>query len=133
MSNRKTTPTPPRKVYSPGTPITQQHFKEEVDINNIIARFKRTGNLPPGVENQYGDISSMDFLEMQNAVVAMKVRFGSLPAKTRDKFMNSPEAMLRFIEDPDNHTEARKLGLLPPEPSKAPEPPKPLQNAPEAP
>lgn len=127
-----------QQEFVPGIPKTQQHFREEVDINNIVAKFKRTGMVPSINENpQYGDISSLDFLHMQNAVVDMKNRFMRLPGKTRARFNNDPHQMLRFIEDPENHDDAVKLGLLRKKP-KAPTPTptseaKAPENAPEGP
>lgn len=112
-----------QQPFFPGEPRTQQHFKDEVDINNIIARFKRTGQLPEGTPGgQYMDITAMDFMTMQNAMVAVKTRLAALPARVRERFDNSPQAMLAFIEDPANADEARKLGLLPPLPKEPPPP-----------
>lgn len=127
-----------QQPFFPGEPRTQQHFKEEVDINNIIARFKRTGHLPEGTPGgQYMDITALDFMTMQNAMVAVKTRLAALPARVRERFDNSPQAMLAFIEDPANADEARKLGLLPPLPKEPPATPSrgstPPENTPEPP
>lgn len=113
--------------FFPGEPQTQQHFAQEADINVIIERFKRTGHLPDTASGggQYLDISSMDFLAMQNQLVSVKTRLARLPAKVRNRFDNSPAAMLAFIEDPENAEEARKLGLLPPLPKAPPPNPQP--------
>lgn len=124
-----------QQEFVPGQTKTQQHFREEVDINNIVARFQRTGMLSGASSTplQYGDVSSMDFMAMQNLVVKMKGRFMGLPSKTRNLFNNDPAQMLAFIEDPENADQARKLGLLPPKPKAAPEPPPEPPKAPESP
>lgn len=44
-----------------GESKTQQSHKATVDVNNIIARFDRTGQLPPHMhEPQYGDVTMMN-------------------------------------------------------------------------
>lgn len=44
-----------------GPSKTQQSHKDTVDVNNIIARFDRTGQLPPGKgEGRYGDVSMLN-------------------------------------------------------------------------
>lgn len=44
-----------------GVSKTQQSHKDSVDINNLIARFDRTGVLPmPQKQGQYGDVSIMN-------------------------------------------------------------------------
>jgi hypothetical protein len=44
-----------------GPSKTQQSHKETVDVNNIIARFDRTGQLPPAKkEGRYGDVTMLN-------------------------------------------------------------------------
>lgn len=95
--------------------LTQQHFKEECDINNIIARFTRTGLLPqyPGEDMQYGDYTtSLDYHEAMTIVAQAKQQFESLPSSVRDKFDNDPAKMLDFVSKKENIEESVKLGLL---------------------
>lgn len=40
---------------------TQQNHKQSVDVNHIIKRFDRTGQLPPAtVQGVYGDVSDLN-------------------------------------------------------------------------
>lgn len=93
----------------------QQQFRDETDINRIVARYTLTGTLPPEHSRQgsYLDVSSTDFLASQNLVADIRARFDRLPAKLRSKFANSPHQMLRWLEDKENLAEAVRLGLLP--------------------
>lgn len=109
---------PKRKVAVtfPDQGRTKQSFKDECDINNIMARFQRTGQLP--VTNRtptYGDIADLDFQGAMDLVAAGREMFATLPAKVRERFANDPAKLLQFMQDPENTPEARKLGLLAPE------------------
>lgn len=108
---------------------TKQSFKDECDINKIMARFVRTGVLDfvSKYSPQYGDVTGADFAEAMNIVAQSRSMFAALPASIRSRFDNSPEKFLSFMEDPANAAKARELGLLPPEaPEQAPEPQAPV-------
>jgi len=121
--------------FIPGESKTQQHFREEVDINNIVARFKRTGQLVGAstTEPQFGDISAADFMTLQNHLVKMRTRFMGYPAKVRNMFNNDLGQMLAFAQDPDNKAEAQKLGLIPRDPAPTPQPAPKAETPPKAP
>lgn len=106
-----------RRAYSlPTENEVQQHMREEVDINNIVNRFQKTGQLGAGMTNgrtpKYMDISSMDFQTMQNQVADINSNFMTLPAKLRRRFNHSPYQLLRFLDDENNRDEAIELGLI---------------------
>lgn len=95
--------------------LTQQHFKDECDVNNILRKYEATG-LVTHVANgtpSYGDFSSvLEFQQAQNILIEAQDAFDALPASLRKRFDNDPAVMLEFIENPDNREEAEKLGLL---------------------
>lgn len=93
----------------------EQHHLADVNINSIMKKFEKTGQLPDQVmEAVYGDFSGgQDFHEAHNSIIAAKEMFNSLPASVRNKFENDPGQLLDFVGDPENIEEARKLGLLP--------------------
>lgn len=95
---------------------TKQSFKAESDINNIMARFKKTGVIDFATRYQarYADVSAMDFMECMQTVANAKSMFFSMPAHVRDRFENKPELFLDFVQNPANQQEARELGLLKP-------------------
>lgn len=100
----------------PEKTLTQQQFKDEVDVNEIMRRFNVTGQLPVDFKTpQYGDFTGIDSYESAlNAVIAARDSFMELPAHIRDKFNNDPQQLLEFISDNDNYEEARSMGFLDP-------------------
>lgn len=107
-----------------GESRTQQQFKEDSDINVIMARWLRTG-VPPEqlVQNvRHGDFSNIpDLHTALNLIRQAEADFSRVPSKIRQRFENDPGKMLDFLDDPANEAEARELGLLPslPEPPEA--------------
>lgn len=93
--------------------LTQQSFKDEVDINVLLERFKVTGAVPQGIRlPQYGDFSGVsDYRSALDAVNAARHSFMDLPAKIRDKFANDPQRFLEFCSDPKNADELISMGL----------------------
>jgi len=97
-----------------GAGLTQQSMKDECDINRLMERYRKTGQLPDLVRKnpQYGDFSAVpDFLEAQNVIIRAQEQFDALPAKVRERFGNDPAKMLAFVADPKNGDELVKLGL----------------------
>lgn len=97
---------------------TQQHFKDECDIDRILKKYSQTGflvdPLAPRRDPLFGDFSeSMSFMEAQTRIARVREAFDSLPSQIRDRFANDPYRLLAWCEDPDNAEEAVKLGLLP--------------------
>jgi len=98
--------------------LTQQQFKEESDINNIVDRFMKTGYLPDPVSMpQYVDYEGVfDFQSAMNVVRQADENFMRMDAKVRARFHNSPQEFLEFFADPNNRDEAVRLGLAVPPP-----------------
>jgi len=93
---------------------TQQHFKEETDINNILRQFNLTGQLPnKTLSPRYGDFSGIgDYHSALNQVIAAEGEFMTLPAQLRARFDNDPQELIEFLNNPENKDEAVKLGLI---------------------
>lgn len=105
---------------SPDDCVTQQQFAEECDINTIVRRFGLTGELPETFAMPVsGDFTEVvDFQSAMNVVRAAEEAFMQIPAETRARFANDPARLYEFLNDSGNRDEARKLGLLRPEPEK---------------
>ncbi|NLZ52937.1 MAG: hypothetical protein GX892_07295 [Thermoanaerobacteraceae bacterium] len=108
--------------------MTQQHFKEECDVNRIMLRYEETGNWgeQTNVRPQFGDFSAeFDFRDAQDAVISAREAFASLPSRVRRRFNNDPSELLEFLADEANREEAVMLGLIekeePVQPAPAPE------------
>ncbi|QXP07834.1 MAG: internal scaffolding protein [Arizlama microvirus] len=96
--------------------MTQQNFKDECDINNIVNAFVNTGMVDHGTGKtpRYDDVSDVvDFHTSQNLLSQANEVFDALPLKLRRRF-KTPVEFLDFIADRDNLDEARTLGLLKP-------------------
>lgn len=102
--------------FSKSVSLTQQHFKDDADINKIVEKFVRTGVLSSGREGtrqpSFGDFSNIDFQRSMEIVALGKSGFEVLPASIRAQFDNDVQVMLDFIADPANKDEAISLGLL---------------------
>ena len=103
----------PHSILFTGTGRTRQAHKEECDINNILAKFARTGALEHANKHStnYGFAPSESFTEAMQLVAEAQRLFDDLPAQLRKRFGNSPEAFLEFVQNPENQDEIDKLGL----------------------
>ena len=113
------------KVDCSGPSQVEQCHKDQININTIVAKAKKTGVVPmrPGAVS-YGDFSNVgSFEECLNAVNEARGAFMALPAALRKRFGNNPGNLLEFLDDEDNRQEAEELGLLEIERSEAAEPP----------
>ena len=93
----------------------KQSFRDECDINNIMARYAVTGLLGDDLNDRQGlfaDVaSSVDYHTAQNIVLQAREVFNELPLAVRKRFAD-PGELLAFIEDPRNLSEAIELGLV---------------------
>lgn len=133
--------TPPKvQTFNSAPSLAQQQFKEEADINNIIASYNTTGLLTnPLVQSarqpMFGDFSNLpqDYMQVQNQLLQAQADFMDLPAKIRQRFNNNPAELISFLQDSSNFDEAVELGLMEkiskpePTPEPKPEPPAPAE------
>lgn len=128
---------PPKvQEFNSAPSLTQQQFKEEADINNIIASYNTTGLLTNPLvasarQPMFGDFSNLpeDYMQVQNQLLEAQANFMDLPAKIRQRFNNNPAELIAFLQNPDNFDEAVELGLMEkiksefePKPEPTPEP-----------
>lgn len=105
--------------FDPDEGLTQQQFRDECDINNIMKRYQATGVIDHlnMRRPEYGDFSNpIDFQNGLNTVIEAQELFAAMPSAIRDRFGNDPLELLRFMADPNNHEEAIKLGIVNPPP-----------------
>lgn len=82
---------------------TKQSFKDECDINNLMARYEKTGQLPAlaAAQPQYGDFADVPtFMEACQIVQKAEEQFAALPAEVRAECANNPAIFLQAIQDP---------------------------------
>lgn len=93
---------------------SQQQFKDQCDVNKIVARYKKTGIVTHlrGGDGQYGDFSDIGtYHEAIQRVLDANKEFMKLPAAIRNRFGNDPQQLMTFLDDPSNNEEAIKMGL----------------------
>ena len=94
---------------------TKQSFKKECDVNNIVAKFRRTGLMDHVKRHQgfYDDFTNLQgYHQALNTVMSAQWMFDSLPADIRAQFNNDPASFLEFAQDPANQEAMREMGLL---------------------
>lgn len=122
-----------QSILFPEKTMAKQSFKEECDINTIMAKYQKTGLIEhvQNVQAQYGDFTSVtDYQLSLNQVIAAQAAFEQLPARVRERFLNDPSRLMAFLEDDKNRDEAVRLGLIEPSPPPQPEAPSGASEAP---
>jgi len=116
------------QTVTTGTPRTQQQFVADADINNILARFKKTGQIDPELfkkNAQFGDYSEIaSYQDALHKVHQAEELFAALPSRVRERFRNDPSAFVAFATDPKNQKELVELGLAEKRAEEAPRPSK---------
>jgi len=115
---------PFRSAYSPSISFslsfptlgrTKQQFKDECDVNLLMARYLKTGILDGSdpTTARYMDVSApFTFHEAMNFVSEATGQFYDLPSTIRSRFGNDPGELLAFLDNPYNQQEAIALGLI---------------------
>ena len=95
---------------------TKQSFKDECQIDRILAKYVKTGILEHVNKHQasYGEVSGQTFHEAMNTVIEAQAMFMDLPATIRDRFANDPGNFLDFVANPANSEEMQEMGLIAP-------------------
>ena len=96
--------------------LTQQHFKDECDVNKIVDRYVKTGILEhqSAIDAHYGDVSELptDLMAAYDAVGRAEAAFADLPSDVRKSLDNDPARLQEWLANPDNRADAEKYGLL---------------------
>jgi len=94
-------------VYDDGR--TKQSFKDETDIEKIMARADRAGTIShlQKFEGVYADFSDFDFFEQTNLLTKGREIFDELPAELRSEFQQSPAKFFAYVNDPANKADLK--------------------------
>lgn len=101
----------------PDDGMTRQEFAAECDINDLMARYQKTGLLPQNPEKRpiYGDFTNLpSYQDALHVIMAAEDAFASLPAIVRRQFENDPAEFVKFADDPANIDQLRIWGLAEP-------------------
>lgn len=112
-----------------GKSRTQQNLKDECDINKIVERSRKLGQLPQSTKTPYyTDVSEIpDYQTAMHVVIQAQSQFDALDSKIRRRFRNDPSEMMAFLSDPANADEAVKLGMMTRREAKVEEPEEPAK------
>lgn len=101
----------------PAEGMTRQEFKDECDINVLMATYETSGAIPRfnlGTP-AYLDVSDVPDLARSIAIMeAAQTAFMTLPASVRREFDNDAVAFVEYASDASNLEQMRKWGLAPP-------------------
>jgi phage internal scaffolding protein len=105
-----------------GESMTQQHFADESEINNIIRSHDRNGVIEHIHRGNaiYGDFS--EITDLSDALVQIQEaqkEFLNIPSEIREKFKNDAGEFFKYASNPDNEEGMREMGLLNPTKSSA--------------
>lgn len=92
---------------------TVQSEAESCEINNIMAKYEKTGLIDHIKEGgRYEDLpEGVEYQDALNMVIEAQTSFDGLPAHIRKEFDNDPAKFLSFVENPDNIEALTKMGL----------------------
>lgn len=107
------------KVFGEPKHVTQQQFKRECDVNEIVKRAQR-GIAPAFLNNRearYGDFSNVPSLaEAHSLVAAARDAFMELPAALRRELDNDPRNLSQLTQE-----QAERYKLLKERPEASPQ------------
>lgn len=121
-------------TFPPDSPYTKQEFKDECDINILLAQYQTTGHIPNlnELDPQYLDVTGLDFQEHMQFIAGAQSLFNELPSSIRNRFKNDPGEFLDFTSNPANREEMAEMGLLKPQSEWVAVPPSQTQTPPPA-
>ena len=96
---------------------TKQSFSDAADINFIMKKFAKTGQLAGDLQTgmTFGDYDNADdYHTALNKVRAAERSFAEMPAEIRARMKNDPGVFMDFVSDPENLDEGIQLGLFDP-------------------
>ena len=98
-----------------GESMTEQHHKVDCDVNTIVKRHLSGELVPQLPAGSYEELpAAMDYHEALLLVADAREAFDGLGSAIRNRFNNSPEEFLAFMDEPANVEEMIELGLAEP-------------------
>lgn len=103
-------------IVFPSDSLCQQHFRDECDVNVIVDRYVKTGELShlAEVPPHFGDVSEVptDLISAFAHVEAAEAAFMDLPSGLRKELGNDPSRLSEWLLNPENRNAAIQYGLL---------------------
>lgn len=101
-------------LITPEPTRTQQHERDETNINYIVQRFTQTGLLPEArVLPTYGDFTTQatDYQSALELVRQAEEAFASLPGQVRAHFHHDPVEFVQFMDNNPDPQVLLDLGI----------------------
>jgi len=101
-------------IVGGGESMTREAFADELDINKIVERYARGGQLPLTTEDaRYGDVSDVrDYKSALDFVFKSKQKLADLPEAARDQLTADPAEYWRLLDAAVDRDGLVALGLL---------------------
>lgn len=79
---------------------THQEHEAECNINNIMAKYQRTGTIDHIAKYSpiYQDVQAIDYQSALNTIANSEAMFQDLPSQLRKHFDNDPAKFLEFVD-----------------------------------
>lgn len=97
--------------------MTKQEFKDDCNINKIVAKFMVTHDESLLQKNTgvFMDTTQIpDYQEALNQVILAETMFNEMPSDIRKQFENNPSKFVEFCQNPNNYEQLIQLGLAEP-------------------
>lgn len=98
----------------PEPTLTQQHYKEQASIQNIVDKYTRTGqveiNTTPPLPSDFVKIT--DYQTAMNLIKRGEKAFYELPSKIRNEFEHDVGQFINALNDPTQLQRFQKLGVF---------------------
>ena len=96
--------------------MTQQQYKKEQDIKEIIKKYGATGLLNKNImanDPKFDDVSHIiDYQDAANKIAKAQQEFDQMPHELKEKFNYNPAKLLDYLNKSENLQEAIELGLV---------------------
>lgn len=103
-------PRPPSPVG--GVSMTDASELPNCDINTIVRRYNAGDDSVVRTSGIFADVSEItDFAASMDRVLQARRDFEALPSQVRDRFGNDAVALVNWLSDRNNDSEAVRLGL----------------------
>lgn len=107
---------------------TQQHLAEDTKMENILAKFMQTGELPQQAAPVYQDAE--EYFDLQNVIVTkamVQEAWQKLPDSAKE-LLETPDRLIAYVDKhaiAGNREALERVGILAPKPAPVPQPPSP--------
>ena len=94
----------------------EQHHAETTNINKIIGRYRRTGQMPVGKPPRYADVTIVrEQLDVQLQLIEAMGLYDELPQEIRDNFRTAQD-FLAYVDQQAQMEALAAAEEVPPEP-----------------